>query len=132
MSLISWLDSHLRLTEIFETPCCLCPNGHEILYGIRDIFKRPRNVKVSLHSDKLVAIATPQIQCVLLGKLLDFKPKNANIKMVTKSTVLKITKFVSGGCCKFGSDSGTAKIFSKFTIGSSLPVNSWRSLSKSE
>ena len=33
-----------------RTPCYLknrCPHEHEILYGIRDIFDRSRNVKVS-------------------------------------------------------------------------------------
>ena len=75
-----------------QTPCCLKNpwlHEREVLYGIRNITERLKNVKVCY----IVTMITPQWRRALLRELLDF----SNIPKATKSTILTLFHLGGGG-----------------------------------
>ena len=62
----------------------------EILQGIRNIFERLRNVKLAYIMITLFSNSNFLKEMCFIGEITRFQPKNINIQMVTKSTILKI------------------------------------------
>ena len=66
-----------RLGGSAGPPCYLknsCPHDHEILYGIRDIFERPRNFKVSYILINWLPSNSSNTMC-FISEIARFNPK---------------------------------------------------------